>query len=80
MVNLMLFLGFRRGDLLNEDDFDVKEVVKRFFFEDFNLRQFRIKRVFDLIMKYIILFKEYWIISEEVCLCLFKLFDFFVVI
>lgn len=38
MVNLMLFLGFRRGDLLNEDDFDVKEVVKRFFFEDFNLR------------------------------------------
>lgn len=38
MVNLMLFLGFRRGDLLNEDDFDVKEVVKRFSFEDFNLR------------------------------------------
>lgn len=76
----MLFLGLRRGDLLNEDDPDVKEAVKRLSPEDFNLRQFRIKRALDLTMKHTILPKEHWTTSEEVCLSLFKLFDPFVVI
>lgn len=80
MANSMLFLGLRRGDLLNEDDPDVKEAVKRLSPEDFNLRQFRIKRALDLTMKHAILPKEHWTTSEEVCLCLFKLFDPFVVI
>ena len=80
MANSMLFLGLRRGDLLNEDDPDVKEAVKRLSPEDFNLRQFRIKRALDLTMKHTILPKEHWTTSEEVCLCLFELFDPFVVI
>ncbi|XP_022788101.1 cytochrome b-c1 complex subunit 7-like [Stylophora pistillata] len=58
-------LGLRRGDLLNEDDPDVKEAVKRLSPEDFNLRQFRIKRALDLTMKHSILPKEHWTTSEE---------------
>ncbi|CAH3156203.1 unnamed protein product [Pocillopora meandrina] len=65
MANSMLFLGLRRGDLLNEDDPDVKEAVKRLSPEDFNLRQFRIKRALDLTMKHSILPKEHWTTSEE---------------
>lgn len=61
----LLLLGLRRGDLLNEDDPDVKEAVKRLSPEDFNLRQFRIKRALDLTMKHSILPKEHWTTSEE---------------
>lgn len=60
------FSGLRRGDLLNEDDPDVKEAVKRLPPEEFNLRQFRIKRALDLTMKHIILPKEHWTTNEEV--------------
>ena len=60
------FSGLRRGDLLNEDDPDVIEAIKRLPSEEFNLRQFRVKRALDLSMKHQILPKDQWTTKEEV--------------
>ena len=60
------FSGLRRGDLLNEDDPDVVEAIKRLPTEEFNLRQFRVKRALDLSMKHHILPKDQWTKKEEV--------------
>ncbi|KAL9962752.1 hypothetical protein ACROYT_G031890 [Oculina patagonica] len=58
-------LGLRKGDLLNEDDPDVIEAIKRLPSEEFNLRQFRVKRALDLSMKHQILPKDLWTTKEE---------------
>ena len=60
------FSGLRKGDLLNEDDPDVIEAIKRLPSEEFNLRQFRVKRALDLSMKHQILPKDQWTTKEEV--------------
>ena len=60
------FSGLRKGDLLNEDDPDVMEAIKRLPSEEFNLRQFRVKRALDLSMKHQILPKDQWTTNEEV--------------
>ena len=60
------FSGLRRGDLLNEDDPDVIEAIKRLPSEEFNLRQFRVKRALDLSMKHQILPKDQWTTKQEV--------------
>lgn len=60
------FSGLRKGDLLNEDDPDVVEAIRRLPPEEFNLRQFRVKRALDLSMKHQILPKEQWTPKEEV--------------
>jgi len=59
------FSGLRKGDLLNEDDPDVMEAIKRLPSEEFNLRQFRVKRALDLSMKHQILPKDQWTTKEE---------------
>lgn len=65
----LFFPGLRRGDLLNEDDPDVVEAIKRLPSEEYNLRHFRVKRALDLSMKHQILPKELWTPKEEVVKC-----------
>ena len=54
---------------MNEDDPDVVEAIKRLPPEEYNLRQFRVKRALDLSMKHHILPKELWTPREEVVNC-----------
>ena len=42
------------------------EAIKRLPSEEFNLRQFRVKRALDLSMKHQILPKDQWTTKEEV--------------
>lgn len=65
----LFFPGLRKGDLLNEDDPDVVEALKRLPSEEFNLRQFRVKRALDLSMKHQILPKDLWTTKQEVVKC-----------
>ncbi|KAJ7325648.1 hypothetical protein OS493_029512 [Desmophyllum pertusum] len=58
-------LGLRKGDLLNEDDPDVVEAIKRLPNEEKDLRNFRIKRALDCSMKHVLLPEELWTKHEE---------------
>lgn len=58
--------GLRREDLYDDDVLDVQEAVRRLPETEMNLRNYRLKRAFDLTMKHSILPRDQWTKPEEV--------------